>query len=189
MYSSLKTAKVANFMDHFTKPNIFDIPGPDIPKHPLIKCIDINDWCQCKDFPNIFILGSDMKFFFCSSSKCNWWYAISNTFGNINQHMLHFYYGLFRYILIHHLNINYMMKINSEFGLPPDSINKLGIRRIYNTVFNLSLDERILSWGKLESLIRIIISSGGNGIIHKNNFELIDFVGIVPNYAIQFIGG
>ena len=70
-----------------------------------------------------------------------------------------------------HLNINYMMKINSEFGLPPDSINKLGIRRIYNTVFNLSLDERILSWGKLESLIRIIISSGGNSIIHKNNFE------------------
>ena len=39
------------------------------------------------------------------------------------------------------------------------------------------------------SLIRIITQSGGtsSSAIHKNPEGLIDFVGLVPNYALQFI--
>lgn len=141
-------------MDHFTKPNIFDIPGPDIPKHPLIKCIDINDWCQCKDFQNIFILGSDMKLFFCSSSKCNRWYAISNTFGNINQHMLHFYYGLFRYILIHHYQKNAELDENETDIINQDNvIDNINISPEVDHVICAKYKAMILKTGKTFSLV------------------------------------
>ena len=80
-----------------------------------------------------------------------------------------------------------MEEINAEFKLLPNTINSLRIRRNYNTVFHFTRDDRLDSWGKLESLIQIIKQSGGNGDIHKNPEGLIYFVGIVPNYSFQFI--
>ncbi|KAK8892753.1 hypothetical protein M9Y10_029994 [Tritrichomonas musculus] len=76
-----------------------------------------------------------------------------------------------------------------KFNLLPNSINSLRIRRNYNIVFNLTRDDKLASWGKLISLIRIITQSGGtsSSAIHKNPEGLIDFVGLVPNYALQFI--
>lgn len=85
------------------------------------------------------------------------------------------------------LDAKYMAKINSKFNLLPNTINNLRIRRNYNIVFNLTREDRLASWGKLTSLIHIIRQAGGNGYLHKNNEGLIDFVGIVPNYALQFI--
>ena len=82
---------------------------------------------------------------------------------------------------------NYLAQINKKFNLLPNSINSLRIRRNYNIVFNLTRDDRLASLGKLISFIRIITQSRGTGAIHKNPEGLIDFVGIVPNYALQFI--
>ena len=79
---------------------------------------------------------------------------------------------------------NYLAQINKKFNLLPNSINSLRIQRNYNIVFNLTKDDRLVSWGKLISLIQIIKQSGGNGAIHKNFEGLIDFVCIVPNYAL-----
>lgn len=85
------------------------------------------------------------------------------------------------------LDAKYMAQINANLNLLPNTINNLRIRRNYNIVFNLTRDDRLTSWGKLLSLIQIIKQAGGNGCIHKNPDGFIDFVGIVPNYALQFI--
>lgn len=80
-----------------------------------------------------------------------------------------------------------MNTITNNLGLLPDEIDPQRIRRSFNRVFNLSRIERLNSWGMLESFIQIIRKSGGYGNVHKNTDGLIDFVGIVPNYAIRFM--
>ena len=77
-----------------------------------------------------------------------------------------------------------MAEINAAFDLPPNTINKLRIRKAHITVFKLDKDSRISSWGKLQNFIDLISRNGSRGRIHKDEHEHIDFVGIVPNYSI-----
>lgn len=79
-----------------------------------------------------------------------------------------------------------MTKTNSKFILLPNNIKNIRIRRKCNIVFNLTIEDSLTSYGKLNSLIQIIKQAGGNGYIHKNREGFIDFVGVVPNYALQF---
>lgn len=87
MYQNTSTSKAGHFIDHFQKPNHIDIPGPDIEKHPSGIAIEIKEWLQCIEFPIIFILSNDKTNFFCSHPKCNRWYCLSGTFGNIKAHI------------------------------------------------------------------------------------------------------
>lgn len=86
-----------------------------------------------------------------------------------------------------HLNNEYYNKIHTVLGLPPDSICKLRIRRAYNKVYMIRRKDRLCTWGMLQAFIDIIKRYGGKGDIHKNEEGCIDFVGIVPNYAIKFL--
>lgn len=63
LFSSLKTAKVTNFNDHFIVPNEVDIPGPDHEQHPSKRNINVSDLLQCKEFPCVFTLNDDKNFF------------------------------------------------------------------------------------------------------------------------------
>ena len=94
---------------------------------------------------------------------------------------------IYKYGKTSELNKEYMNKINASFGLLPNTINKVRIRRLYNIVFQISNNDRLASWGKLNELVNVIKKAGGNGCVHKDKQGFIDFVGIIPNYAIQFI--
>ncbi len=87
LFSSLKTAKVTSFNDHFIVPNEVDIPGPDHEQHPSKRNINVSDWLQCKEFPCIFTINNDKKCFYCTNKGCNHWFSLSHTFGNIKSHL------------------------------------------------------------------------------------------------------
>lgn len=52
-----------------------------------MNVIDIDDWLQCKEFPIILTLKSDKIYFYCSHPKYYHWLSLSNTFGNIKNHI------------------------------------------------------------------------------------------------------
>ena len=84
-YSTLNPLKVTNFNGHFVTPKQSDIPSPDFRKHlKQIKNSAI-DRVQCKEFQYIFTFKNDKTHFYCSSSKFNQLFALSNTFGNIKS--------------------------------------------------------------------------------------------------------
>ena len=85
MFKIIETHKVGVFRDHFSTPDMINGPGPELEKHPQDIYFDINDWVQCKEFPIIFTLKENVYHFYCS--KCNHWYSLSSTFGNIKSHI------------------------------------------------------------------------------------------------------
>lgn len=87
MYSSIETIRVKDFTNHFIKPKIEDIPNPGYKIHPTGITIPPELWRCCREFPNIYIVNDDYKYFYCYHCECNDWYALSGTFGNIKKHI------------------------------------------------------------------------------------------------------
>ena len=89
MFNSVCTSRVSDFRNHFSKPNLIDIPDATFKNHPIIKDIPAENWLQCKYFINIYILNNDFTYFYCSDPRCNRWYSTSGTIGNIKKHIQH----------------------------------------------------------------------------------------------------
>lgn len=85
------------------------------------------------------------------------------------------------------VNINYYNDICKSLNVPLTENLKKRIRYNYNVTYQLDHDGRLESWKKLESFIEVITSRGGYGKINKNQDNLVDFVGFVPDYAATFM--
>lgn len=75
------------FNDHFQKPDVIDIPGPEFKKQTDGIDFEIDDWIQCIDFPIVFSIKGNTSHFYCDHVHCKHWYSMSNTFGNVKSHI------------------------------------------------------------------------------------------------------
>lgn len=144
MFCSIDTKRVNDFMDHFFQPDISDLPPADFKKHPKITEIPAQSWLQCKYFPNIYIVKEDLKYFYCSCSKCDKWYSLSGTIGNIKKHISHKH--LIRETEIKDLDEDQIINNNKQVTpiALPDSIDKM---------ISISFKKMILKTGRPFSMI------------------------------------
>ena len=122
MYENISTHRVGGFDDHFMKPNVIDVPGPEFEKHPQGSSCEFDDWIQCIEYPIIFTLKSNKLYFYCSF--CNHWYSMCCTFGNVKSHIKS------KHLINKHkgreINLDQIDNINDSLNVEiPEDIDKL----------------------------------------------------------------
>ncbi len=136
--------RVLKFRDHFKKPDLIDIPGPSYPPHPLNIKVELNDWLQSKEFPNIFVIKDNDECFYCAHHNCKVWLKLNHTFGNIKSH-----------IKSKHTITEYQIRDLEDQGInnAKDEVNNIQIPETIDKLISAKFKCMILKGGRPFSLI------------------------------------